>query len=694
MIPSRHDYKLQLVSKTEHFLKRMRWKALQFDGKLPPSDKETYGFRTRKCPSTIEGLKKFEEDMWKLVRNIEFRYFSNDLQNKMKTDIQSIRQSGKVAVAADKSNNLYKLDKKDYDKLINNSITSTYKKSNDTHIRSINEAGKLITERLQLADRMEILQNSEAYITLKDHKDDFSTKPSVRLINPSKTDIGKVSKILLERINKDLLAATGVSQWKNTNAVIKWFEDIRVKRHCTFLQFDIESFYPSITLELFNKAITYARGFIDIPDSDLDIILQARRTLLFHKDEPWTKKNDNDDFDVPMGSYDGAEVCELVGIFLLSELSNITNKKDVGLYRDDGLALLRKAGGPDIERLKKKIYQLFKKHGLTVVISNGLKIAQFLDTELNLTNGTYKPYRKPGNDPLYVDSKSNHPPAVLKHIPRGVAKRLSDISSSEEIFNNAVPVYEEALKRSGFTEKLKYEKSDSNRESNEGKRRREIIWFNPPYSANVKTNIGQEFFRLLRTHFHSDHRYHRIFNKNKVKLSYSCMRNVSSYISGHNRNVLGKEPANERMCNCRNPDECPLSNECLSQNIVYKSTVTTIPDDSEKDYLGNTSGKWKNRRAVHRQDFNHRGFSKRTELAKHIWSVKDSGKTYSLKWDIYKKVRGRKVGGACKLCMTEKLAILDYPEQDRLLNSNHMEKCVHERKFMLANYEGPSDTLD
>ena len=66
LIPSRHDYKLQLVSKTEHFLKRMRWKALQFDGKLPPSDKETYGFRTRKCPSTIEGLKKFEEDMWKL----------------------------------------------------------------------------------------------------------------------------------------------------------------------------------------------------------------------------------------------------------------------------------------------------------------------------------------------------------------------------------------------------------------------------------------------------------------------------------------------------------------------------------------------------------------------------------------------------------------------------------------------------
>ena len=163
LIPSKHDYKLQLVAKTEHFLKRMRWKALQFDGKLPPSDKETYGFRTRKCPSRVEGLKKFEEDMWKLVRNIEFRYFSNDLQTKMKADLQNIRQSGKVVVAADKSNNLYKLDKKDYDKLISNSITSTYKKSNDTHIKSINDAGKLIAEKLELADRMEILQDSESH---------------------------------------------------------------------------------------------------------------------------------------------------------------------------------------------------------------------------------------------------------------------------------------------------------------------------------------------------------------------------------------------------------------------------------------------------------------------------------------------------------------------------------------------------
>ena len=96
------------------------------------------------------------------------------------------------------------------------------------------------------------------------------------------------------------------------------------------------------------------------------------------------------------------------------------------------------------------------------------------------------------------------------------------------------------------------------------------------------------------------------------------MRNVSSYISGHNRNVIGNEAPTDRMCNCRKPDEWELGNECLSQNILYKSIVTMVLDDTERDYLGCTADKWKNRIGVLRQDSNHREFSKRTELAKHI----------------------------------------------------------------------------
>ena len=75
--------------------------------------------------------------------------------------------------------------------------------------------------------------------------------------------------------------------------------------------------------------------------------------MIFHNEEPWEKINNANDFDVPMGSYDGAEVCELVGIFLQSELSEVMEKLSYGLYRDDGLGVFRRLGKPDIERRKK-----------------------------------------------------------------------------------------------------------------------------------------------------------------------------------------------------------------------------------------------------------------------------------------------------------------------------------------------------
>ena len=106
MIPSHNDYRLQLVAKTEHFIKRARWKALEFDGKLHAQKKTTYGFRTRNCPPTSEGLKGFEEDLMRMIRNIEFRNTTNDFQETVKQDIQAIRQSGKVIVSADKSANM------------------------------------------------------------------------------------------------------------------------------------------------------------------------------------------------------------------------------------------------------------------------------------------------------------------------------------------------------------------------------------------------------------------------------------------------------------------------------------------------------------------------------------------------------------------------------------------------------------
>ena len=152
-----------------------------------------------------------------------------------------------------------------------------------------------------------------------------------------------------------------------------------------------------------------------------------------------------------MGSFDGAGVCELIGLFLLSNLGEKCGKDNVGLYRDDGLVLLRNASGPQSERTRKDITQEFKKQGLNISISTNLKICNFLDVTLNLEDGTYYPYRKPNNETLYIDSNSNYPPT---HLPTAIGQRISDISSSKEVFDKAKPHYESALKQSGHDEKL------------------------------------------------------------------------------------------------------------------------------------------------------------------------------------------------------------------------------------------------
>ena len=87
----------------------------------------------------------------------------------------------------------------------------------------------------------------------------------------------------------------------------------------------------SISLNLFNEAIQYASTTAEITDSEKAIIKHSRKTLLFHNNQPWEKKSGDPDFDVPMGCYDGAEICELVGIFSLNKVRNIIDKNSIGL---------------------------------------------------------------------------------------------------------------------------------------------------------------------------------------------------------------------------------------------------------------------------------------------------------------------------------------------------------------------------
>ena len=109
---------------------------------------------------------------------------------------------------------------------------------------------------------------------------------------------------------------------------------------------------------------------------------------------------------------------------------------------------------------------------------------------------------------------------------------------------------------------------DSNYNNNPRKRNRNIIWFNPPFNKNVATTIGRYFLNLLDKHFPQDHKFHKIFNRNNIEVSYSCMPNIKSAINSHNRKILPSPVNNQsRTCNCINKTDCPLQEKCLSENI-------------------------------------------------------------------------------------------------------------------------------
>ena len=103
-----------------------------------------------------------------------------------------------------------------------------------------------------------------------------------------------------------------------------------------------------------------------------------------------------------MGTYDGVEVCELVGSLLLDQLSNKYNKKGYGLHRDDCLAVLKNKSGPQAESIKKDFQKNFQRNDLNIVIKCNLKIVDYLDVTLNLVNNTYKRFSKPKNEIIYI----------------------------------------------------------------------------------------------------------------------------------------------------------------------------------------------------------------------------------------------------------------------------------------------------
>ena len=127
------------------------------------------------------------------------------------------------------------------------------------------------------------MQETEAYFTIKDHKNEFPNKIPYRLINPSKSNIGKTSKAILDTINKNVVRSTEINQWKNTSNVLDWYSNYTDKNKASFVQFDTENFYSSITSDLLCNSIQFLKKVTTVSDNDIQIIIKSRKSLLFNE---------------------------------------------------------------------------------------------------------------------------------------------------------------------------------------------------------------------------------------------------------------------------------------------------------------------------------------------------------------------------------------------------------------------------
>ena len=628
-------------------------------------------------------LKPFFDDLFGLIPMIKFRPVNNKYQQEVKKDVNRIKNCEDILVKADKTENIYQVPANEYCKKLTEELTKEYRKVNRNELDKVNREAQKLCSKLQIADRVEKFSEAEPFYTLKDHKETFNIRPSIRLINPAMSQVGKISKQILEKFNKIIREKSGSMQWTSSSQPVEWFENIKDKQNCKFIKYDVDAFYPSITEKLFKKAIKYAREFTEITELEEEILWEARKGFVIKDGEVWIKKT-GQKFDVSMGSPDGAEVAEFVGLYLLSLVTKVF--PDSGLYRDDGAGVVR-LSGPQTTKLVKKLHKIFNDEGLKITVEANLKVVDYLDFAMNLETGTVKPWRKPNSRPKYINVSSCHPSSNIKSLPGMVQSRLSSLSSTAKEFEEVVDPYKEALEAAGYNNvKLEYQEPKQTKR----RRARVVTWFNPPFSNTVSTNLTRTFNKLISIHFKKDTLLGKLFNKNNCKLSYSTMPNLNQIISGHNKKLLkkNKPEQSEKSCNCRGGVEtCPIEGKCLTKDIVYEAKVNAV-NKEDKLYLGISATTFKERHGNHKSDFKLSSRRTATKLAVYIWQLKEEG---ILDYNISFKIKQHApsyttTARKCRLCLTEKLLIMQSDPKIYLnTNTEILAKCRHKNKFMLSS---------
>ena len=153
---------------------------------------------------------------------------------------------------------------------------------------------------------------------------------------------------------------------------------------------------------------------------------------------------------------------------------------------------------------------------------------------------------------------------------------------------------------------------------------------------NVATNVGCFSVNLINKHFPPHHKFSKIFNRNNMKISYSCMLSMKSKINIHNKKVTkAKSSGQVRTCNCISKSKCPLNNKCLSNNGLHKANITSASENYwNKIYYGISETKFKSGYANRRKSFKNKNYETDIELSNEIWKLKEQNKNADISWEI------------------------------------------------------------
>ena len=160
-------------------------------------------------------------------------------------------------------------------------------------------------------------------------------------------------------------------------------------------------------------------------------------------------------------------------------------------------------------------------------------------------------------------------------------------------------------------------------------------------------NVAKTFLTLIDKHSSNNKRLSKIFNRNTIKVSYSCLLNVNQTISINNHRLLQlhrmKESTQDsKLCKCRQKkknNSCPLDGKCLTKCVVYKATVTETTSNNQETYIGLTENEFKTKFNLHKSSFKleHKGTS--STLSEHVWKLKKQEHQLQYPMGVCKKVK-------------------------------------------------------